>query len=258
LVNWVPSDAIHTGVQPNRMEVRNRDGKFEFYINGQYLTTIADSEGWMRGVVGLYTSQTNDVAFDDLEIIHDSNPLKGPSPDAVKPQLANGADETSAGKDPGKTESPDLATLEPVRTKNDLYPAGADAKKEIDEALQRAVSDKKRVLLIFGGNWCYDCRVLDRALHEGATGKVVKEGFLVVHVDIGEGDRNLDLVKKYKTTLDKGVPVVVILSADGNLLYGSGDGEFEAARKMMKKDLMAFLSRWKGSKPRAKSSRRAS
>src|SRR3982074_2882106 len=134
--------------------------------------------------------------------------------------------------------------LEPISIKKDLYPANADAKKEIEEALERATADKRRVLLVFGGNWCYDCHVLDRALHEGEAGKVVKERFLLVHVDIGEGDKNLDLVKKYKTTLDKGVPVVVILSSDGSAIYSSDDGEFEAARKMMKKDLVAFLTHW--------------
>lgn len=135
--------------------------------------------------------------------------------------------------------------LEPVTSKNDLYPAGANAKREIDEALAQAVAEKKRVLLVFGGNWCYDCHVLDRALHEGEAGRVMKESYVLVHVDIGEGDKNLDLVKKYQTTLDKGVPVVVILNSDGGLLYGSNDGEFEAARKMMKKDLFEFLEHWK-------------
>ncbi len=144
----------------------------------------------------------------------------------------------------------DSDVLEPVSVKKDLYPADADAKKEIDEALKQAVADHKRVLLVFGGNWCYDCHVLDRALHEGAAGQVAKESFLLVHVDVGEFDKNLDLVKKYKTSLDKGVPAVVILSADGSVLYGSNDGEFEAARSMMKKDLLAFLMHWKESAPK--------
>ena len=136
--------------------------------------------------------------------------------------------------------------LTPVMTKGDLYPADADAKKEIDEALEKAVKDKKRVMLIFGANWCYDCHVLDRALHEGDAGQIVKERFVLVHVDIGEGDKNLDLAKKYKTPLDKGVPAVAILKGDGTLLYSSGDGEFESARTMMKKDLKVFLQRWNG------------
>src|SRR5437773_3891499 len=124
---------------------------------------------------------------------------------------------------------PDAAgVLQPVTVRKDLYPANVDAKKEIDEALKQAVG-KKRVLLIFGANWCYDCHVLDRALHEGDAGQIVKERFVLVHVDIGEGDKNLDLAKKYKTPLDKGVPAVAILKGDGTLLYSSGDGEFESA-----------------------------
>ena len=138
----------------------------------------------------------------------------------------------------------DASVLERVTVKTDLYPADADAKKEIDEALKQAAADHKRVLLIFGANWCYDCHVLDRGLREGEAGKIVSEKFLLVDVDIGEGEKNPDLVKKYKINLDKGVPVVAILGSDGKLLYRSGDGEFEAARRMMKKDLAAFLLKW--------------
>ena len=139
----------------------------------------------------------------------------------------------------------DTGLLEPVTVKTDLYPLDADAKKEIDAALKVAGANHKHVLLVFGANWCYDCHVLDRALHEGEAGQIVKERFVLVHVDIGEADKNLDLAKKYKTPLDKGVPAVAILRDDGELLYSSGDGEFESARTMMKKDLKAFLQRWK-------------
>jgi thiol:disulfide interchange protein len=152
----------------------------------------------------------------------------------------------SFGQKPSRQN--DASPLDPITSKTDLYPANADAKKEIDEALQFARADKKRVLLIFGGNWCYDCHVLDRALHEGAAGKVVKESFLLVHVDIGEGAKNLELVKKYKVPLEKGVPAVVVLNGSGDLLFSSADGEFEAARRMMKKDLLAFLKHWRDAK----------
>jgi thioredoxin-related protein len=129
--------------------------------------------------------------------------------------------------------------------KKDLYPADADADKDITAAVQRASADKKRVLLVFGGNWCYDCHVLDRALHEGIAGQILKENFLLVHVDIGDGDKNKGLAKKYEIPLDKGVPAVAVLAKDGALLYSSGNGEFEAARTMMRKDLIAFLKHWR-------------
>jgi len=100
-------------------------------------------------------------------------------------------------------------------------------------------------MLVFGANWCYDCHVLDRALHEGVAGNLMKNSFVLVHVDIGEGNKNLDLMQKYKIPLEKGVPAVAILGSDGKLLYSSGEGEFEAARRMMKKDLVAFLEKWR-------------
>jgi thiol:disulfide interchange protein len=124
------------------------------------------------------------------------------------------------------------------------YSPGADANKELHEALTRATSEHKRVMLVFGANWCYDCHVLDNALHEGEAGKLFSAKFLLVHVDIGEGEKNAELVKEYKIPLDKGVPAVAVLDADGKLLYSSGQGEFEAARRMLKHDLIVFLKRW--------------
>src|SRR5712691_6798362 len=94
-------------------------------------------------------------------------------------------------------ESENAVLPAPDSVKRDLYPAGVDTKKEIAAALKNSARDHKRVLLVFGGNWCYDCHVLDRALHEGTIGKIVNQRFLLVHVDIAEGDKNLDLVKLY-------------------------------------------------------------
>ena len=81
------------------------------------------------------------------------------------------------------------------------------------------------------------------------------QSVLVVHVDIGEGEKNPDLVKLYKIPLEKGVPALAVLERDGRLLYSSGQGEFEAARRMMKKDLIQFLRHWQ-TKPQRQNRRR--
>lgn len=142
----------------------------------------------------------------------------------------------------------DNQPLDSVSLKTEIYPANADANQEIQEALKRALSEKKRILLVFGANWCYDCHVLDRALHEGAAGQLVSQHFLIVHVDIGEGEKNPELVKAYRIPLEKGVPAVAVLADDGKLLFSSGNGEFESARSMLKKDLVGFLNRWKNTR----------
>ncbi len=68
LVPWTKSSAILAGGSPNQLEVRIRGDQLSFYVNGRYLTRITDSEGFKRGVVGVYTSEASEVAFDNLEI----------------------------------------------------------------------------------------------------------------------------------------------------------------------------------------------
>lgn len=68
LVDWTSFSAIRTGTQPNQLEVRIRDRKLEFYINGQFVTSIVDVESFQDGRAGFYASDVHEVAFDDLEI----------------------------------------------------------------------------------------------------------------------------------------------------------------------------------------------
>ena len=68
IVDWTPTSTIRTGTLPNQLEVRIRDLKMDFYINGQFVTSITDEQTYRRGRVGLYTSDVGEVAFDDLEI----------------------------------------------------------------------------------------------------------------------------------------------------------------------------------------------
>jgi hypothetical protein len=68
LVPWTKSNVIRTGTNPNQLEVRARGSELSFYINGQYVDRMTDSENFKGGIAGLYTSDTAEVTFDDLEI----------------------------------------------------------------------------------------------------------------------------------------------------------------------------------------------
>ena len=127
-----------------------------------------------------------------------------------------------------------------------LYPKDADAKTEIKEALAKAGKNHQRLILVFGGNWCYDCHVLEQAFHEPDVAPVVEKNFQIVHVDIGaEVKKNTDLVEQYKIPIDKGVPALAVLGPDGKLLYSQQGGEFESARSLDPDDVIAFLNKWK-------------
>jgi len=129
--------------------------------------------------------------------------------------------------------------------RKDLYPADADAQKEIAESIASAAKSHKRVLLIFGGNWCYDCHVLDEAFHTPEIAPMLNHNFIVAHIDIGEYNKNLDLAKKYEVPLERGVPAAAVLDSDGRLLFSQKNQEFEKARSLAPEDILAFLNKWK-------------
>jgi thioredoxin 1 len=129
--------------------------------------------------------------------------------------------------------------------KRDIYPANVDAKAEIAEAVATAAKTHRRVILVFGGNWCYDCHVLDTAFHSSEIAPTLNSNFVVVHVDVGEFNKNLDIADKYEVPLRNGVPASAVLESDGKLLFSQKQGEFESARSLASEDVLAFLNKWK-------------
>ena len=133
----------------------------------------------------------------------------------------------------------------PPAVKKHLYSAEADPKADIAAALKQAGLEHKRVILDFGGDWCGDCQVLDIYLHQSPNLELFDKNFLLVHVDIGQFDKNLDIAEKYNIPLKKGVPALAVLDADGQLLYSQQAAEFGDMRYMYQNSVTDFLSKWK-------------
>lgn len=127
----------------------------------------------------------------------------------------------------------------------DIYPAPAQARTDLAAALKTAATTHKRILLDFGGNWCPDCQVLDHYFHDQANRPILDANFVLVHVNIGHMDANLDIAKKYEVPLNKGVPALAVLSGTGQLLYSQKSGEFESMRRMDSSAVTKFLLQWK-------------
>ena len=131
----------------------------------------------------------------------------------------------------------------------DIYPDPAQAKGDLAAALKQAAAQHKRVLVDFGGNWCGDCQVLDIYFHNPENRPILEANYVLVHVNVGRYDANLDLAQKYGIPLQKGVPALVVLSDTGKVLYSQRSGEFEAMRRMQASTVTNFLVQWKPTRP---------
>src|SRR5579863_171447 len=139
----------------------------------------------------------------------------------------------------------DATKLEqPLSLDDKIYPAG-DARQQIAVAEARAAKSRKRVLLVFGADWCYDCHVLEKALRRPEIAALLTPNYELVNVDVGQGDKNQDLMDQYDVPMKRGIPALAVLDSNGKLLYSQKNGEFERARALGPEDLLAFLRKWK-------------
>lgn len=135
---------------------------------------------------------------------------------------------------------------EPAKPNPSLYPDPRHAQAELAAALEAAKREKKRVLVVFGANWCYDCHVLDATFHSPAFAALVRANYIPVHINIGdEGKDNNDLAARMRVNLDRGIPSLAVLDPDGKVIVAQQNGEFQSSVKIGPEDVRGFLEKWK-------------
>ncbi len=130
--------------------------------------------------------------------------------------------------------------------KKHLYDEQTDPNALIAAGLKQARAEHKRVILDFGGDWCGDCQVLDIYFHEAPNQELLEKNFVVVHIFIpADFSAHKDVAAKYGVPINKGVPALAVLDANGKVLHSQKTGEFNDMRHMDTGSVTEFLNHWK-------------
>ena len=132
----------------------------------------------------------------------------------------------------------------------DIFDPKTTAEELIDRAVQQATRENKRILLLFGANWCPWCRRLHAALtKDPAVQARLREKFVLTYIDANtrhDKKRNAAVLEKFgNPTLQYGLPVFVILDRDGRQI-----GTRETASLAAETDakvaarVLEFLNQW--------------
>ncbi|HKX83454.1 MAG TPA: hypothetical protein VJL58_04465, partial [Pyrinomonadaceae bacterium] len=65
---WTTSSAIKDGSQDNTLEVRDKSGELEFYVNGTMVTSFKNTGGPKSGVPGIYAGDALKIGFKHLQV----------------------------------------------------------------------------------------------------------------------------------------------------------------------------------------------
>jgi len=126
-----------------------------------------------------------------------------------------------------------------------VYDEKTDAHHDVAAAIANAEASKRNIVLIFGANWCPDCRALDAQMHKPELASIIEKNFVIVEVDVGREDKNLDLAEQYHVPIKHGIPAMAVLNPRGNLLYAMDQGQFADARNMSYESIKTFFEQWK-------------
>jgi thioredoxin 1 len=123
------------------------------------------------------------------------------------------------------------------------YNETADARLDIKQALTQPAAARIPVIIVFGANWCGDCKVLDSAMKSGGSASLLSHDFKIVKVNVGHFDKNLDVARAYGVPLQMGIPAVAIIATNNQVVYVTREGEIANARKMGDAGIYEFFKR---------------
>lgn len=123
------------------------------------------------------------------------------------------------------------------------YDAGRNASADIIAALTTAARKHQEVLVDFGADWCPDCVALDSMFHSPRVEPLLTGDYVIVRVDVGTWNLNLDVAGRYVDLQRSGIPALVVLTPSGKVITTTNDGSFSNARAMAPSDVAAFLAK---------------
>ena len=111
--------------------------------------------------------------------------------------------------------------------------------------IDSTINNKKQPVVIFGANWCPDCRILSAVLDLKTVNEYMNDNFEILYIDLGRYDINMSLMEFFDIMPQQGIPRVVILNEDKEVLNIKDTGEWTTARSRTKQEIFNYFQEYK-------------
>jgi thiol:disulfide interchange protein len=140
-----------------------------------------------------------------------------------------------------------------------IYDTHTDGEKQLAEALREARTANKRVLLSLGANWCEDSQAMFRVFTTNAEiRRYISDNYVFDMIDVnqhGLASRNAGFVARLGNPIAHGIPVILILDANGTVLNADSDERLRDSDHAHPLLVLAYLRKWAVLQPTAGSAR---
>ena len=130
-----------------------------------------------------------------------------------------------------------------------IYHPEANAKEELKNALAKAKTSNKHVLVMVGGNWCRWCMMFEKfiAKHRDDNSKldsILNSGFVFLHINYSKENKNLEVLSSLSFPQRFGFPVFLVLDAQGTRLHTQNSAYLEEGEGYSEQKIIDFLNHW--------------
>ena len=85
--------------------------------------------------------------------------------------------------------------------------------EEIEQFLDYSLAEKKQPILIFGANWCPDCRIFSGTIEIPKIKEYVDKHYNLLYVDVKRYEINMNLMENYGIPAEEGIPRVIVMDS---------------------------------------------
>jgi len=112
---------------------------------------------------------------------------------------------------------------------------------EIDLFIVNTIKDSKQPIVIFGGNWCPDCRVLEGTIKMPSIKRFMDKHYSILHIDVGRYEVNMNLMDYFGVAREEGVPRVLVFDMNKNIINSSTTKEWTTARDRRQQEIFNYF-----------------
>jgi len=112
---------------------------------------------------------------------------------------------------------------------------------DLNEFISNTITKDKQPIIIFGANWCPDCRIFSATMDIPKIKSYIDQNFEVLYVDVKRYEINMNLMKEFGIEPAEGIPRLLIFDKNRKLINSSNTTEWRTARDRTSQEIFNFF-----------------
>ena len=114
---------------------------------------------------------------------------------------------------------------------------------DLNKFIEETINAKKQPIIIFGANWCPDCRIFSGTINIPKVKSYIDNYFKILYVDVQRYEINMSLMEEYGIPSKEGIPRVLVFNYEKELINNTTTAEWRTARDRTSQEIFDFFQK---------------